>query len=126
LDSTTQDFVAEGRFDQFNPAQFLRAAQGRLNGNFKTSGRLGESPQLHFDFALRNSRLADAPATGGGQLDLAWPHVRKANLALDLGPNHLRLTGAFGQPGEKLRLDIQAPRLAPYGIDGDLQAKLEA
>lgn len=126
LDSATRDFVAEGRFDQFNPAQFLRTAKGHLNGNFNAAGRLGAAPQLRFDFALRDSRLADAPATGGGQIDLAWPHVRKANLALDLGPNHARLNGAFGRPGEKLRLDIQAPRLAPYGIEGDLQVQLEA
>lgn len=126
LDTSTQDFLAEGRFDQFNPAQFLRAAHGQLNGDFSAAGRLGESPQLRFEFALRNSRLADAPATGSGQLELAWPHVRKANLALDLGPNRARLTGAFGRPGEKLQLDIQAPKLAPYGLEGDLQARLEA
>ena len=126
LDSTTQNFLAEGRFDQFNPAQFLRAAKGQLNGDFSAAGRLGESPQLRFEFALRNSRLADAPATGGGQLELAGPQVRKANLALDLGPNRARLTGAFGRPGEKLLLEIEAPKLAPYGIEGDLQARLEA
>ena len=126
LDSATQDFLAEGRFDQFNPAQFLRAAKGQLNGDFSAAGRLGESPQLRFEFALRDSRLADAPATGGGQLELVGPQVRKANLALDLGPNRARLTGAFGRPGEKLLLEIRAPKLAPYGIEGDLQARLEA
>lgn len=126
MDSRTQEFLATGRFERIDPGQFLRTAPGRLNGDFSAAGQLDAAPRLRFEFALRDSRLANAPATGGGQLELVWPHIRKANLALDLGPNRARMNGALGRPGDKLRVEIQAPKLAPYGIEGDLQLELEA
>ena len=126
LHTSSGEFSLDGKFGRFNPAQFMRAPVGNLNGDFTASGRISKTPQLLARFALRDSRLANAPASGRGQIDLAWPHLRKADLQLDLGPNRARLLGAFGKAGEKLSLDIDAPALTPYGLEGDLQAHLEA
>lgn len=128
MDEKRGDFTLAGRFDRFDPAQFMRAPAGSLNGDLRASGRITPSaaPQFTLDFALRDSRLANAPASGRGHVDLAGRHLRKADLSLLFGANRARLAGAFGQAGEKLRLDIEAPALAPYGIEGDLAAHLEA
>ena len=128
MDEKKGDFALTGRFDRFDPSRFMRAPAGSLNGDLRAGGRIAaaSAPQLTLDFSLRDSRLANAPASGGGHVDLAGRHLRKADLSLMFGANRARLAGAFGQAGEKLRLDIEAPALAPYGIEGDLEAHLEA
>ena len=124
--TATREFSLQGRFDHFDPAQFVHAPAGSLDGDFKASGRMDKTPQLDLSFALRDSRLANAPANGRGHVNLVWPQVRKADVQLDFGPNRVRLAGAFGGAGDRLRLDIDAPALAPYGMEGDLQAHLQA
>lgn len=124
LHTGSRDFSAKGTFERFDPAQFLHAPAGNLNGDFKVDGRIAKSPLINAEFALHDSRFANAPATGHGKVGLAWPQVRKADVALDFGPNKLRLAGAFGRAGERLNLDIAAPALKPYGLEGDLQAHL--
>jgi translocation and assembly module TamB len=122
LNTNSREFSLRGTFERFDPAQFMRVPAGNLNGDLSINGRLANAPQLNADFVLRDSRLANAPATGRGKVNLAWPQVRRADVALDLGVNKLRLAGAFGRAGEQLTLDITAPALSPYGMDGDLQA----
>ena len=45
-------------------------------------------------------------------------------MQLAAGPNRLTARGAFGQPGDTLQVDIEAPELAPYGLDGSLTGYL--
>ena len=45
-------------------------------------------------------------------------------MQLAAGPNTLTARGSFGQPGDSLQVDIDAPALAPYGVDGSLTGRL--
>lgn len=126
LNTRSREFSLSGSLDRFDPSRFLRTAAGSINGNFKSTGRLDKTPRLTLDFGLHDSRFADAPVTGKGSIDLAWPHLKHADVALVLGKNNIRLLGAIGKPGEVLKLDVDAPALKPYGLEGDLQAQLEA
>ena len=47
------------------------------------------------------------------------------DVALSAGPNRLAATGAFGRPEDRLNVRIDAPRLAPFGIDGALRGRLD-
>lgn len=124
LQIDTRRFSGNGRFAHFDPAQFVHAPHGNLNGNFNIAGSLQSALQAQLSFALDQSRFAAAPANGRGRVEIAWPRIPQADVALTLGKNRLRLHGAFGRAGDTLRLDVDAPALSPYGIDGDLQAHL--
>lgn len=126
LNTVNQEFALTGSLERFDPARFVRTASGSINGDFKANGRFSKAPTLTLDFALRDSRYAEAPASGTGHIDLSWPHLRRTDVSLLLGKNSLRLAGALGKTGEALTLDIDAPVLAPYGLHGDMQAHLVA
>lgn len=53
-----------------------------------------------------------------------WPRIPRADVQLAAGPNTLTARGAFGQAGDSLQVDIDAPALTPYGIDGSLNGRL--
>lgn len=126
LNTVTMDFALSGSFSHFDPSRFVRTASGDINGDFKTAGRLGKAPRLSFEFGLNNSRFANAPANGKGSVELAWPQLRRSDVSLVLGQNTFRLLGALGKPNEVLKLDINAPALKPYGLEGDMQVHMEA
>jgi len=44
---------------------------------------------------------------------------------LQAGANLLTAKGAFGRPGDLLAVELDAPQLAPYGLDGGLSGHLE-
>lgn len=113
-------FEAQGEVAQFDPGRFLRGVSGQLNGNFHAKGRLQPQPDFKLDFQLERSRLAELPITGKGELNVAWPAVRQADVRLEVGNNWLSASGAFGRPGDNLDVAIQAPQLADLGLDGDL------
>ena len=124
LESKGLVFEAHGILSHFDPSRFLRAARGDINGRFHGAGRLQPAADFKFDFQLENSHLAGLPLTGQGALDVAWPAVRRADVRLDVGANRLVVGGAFGRAGDSLNLDIQAPRLADLGLEGDVAGGL--
>ena len=65
------------------------------------------------------------PLAGSGRLTLAWPNVSLLDVAITAGENHLTAKGSFGRPQDRLTLRIDAPRLAPFGIDGSLSGKID-
>ncbi len=117
-------FSATGELERFNPSRFARVPAAMLNGSLSTSGRLRPRPVVEAQFVLRDSRLAGQPLTGRGDLVIDWPRIPRADVQLAAGPNTLTARGAFGQPGDSLQVDIDAPALAPYGIDGSLSGHL--
>ena len=137
---TAQDmtFSVAGELERFDPSRFARVPAAMLNGTFSASGRLraaatglGSSgagaqprPVVEAQFVLRDSRLAGQPLTGRGDLVIDWPRIPRADVQLAAGPNTLTARGAFGQPGDSLQVDIDAPALAPYGMDGSLTGHL--
>ncbi len=117
-------FSAAGELERFDPSLFARVPAAMLNGTLLASGRLRPRPVVEAQFVLRDSRLAGQPLTGRGDLVIDWPRIPRADVQLAAGPNTLTARGAFGQPGDSLRVDIDAPALAPYGLDGSLAGHL--
>ena len=77
---------------------------------------MGLRAQLALTFNLRDSRLG-AQKLRGGVIDLRGQHLRKIDVDLDAAGNRLN-AGAFGRPGDLLRLRLQAPRLETIGLVG--------
>ena len=123
---TAQDmtFSAAGELERFDPSRFARVPAAMLNGTLSATGRLRPRPVVEAQFVLRDSRLAGQPLAGRGDLVIDWPRIPRADVQLAAGPNTLTARGAFGQPGDSLRVDIDAPALAPYGLDGSLAGHL--
>lgn len=123
---TTQEmtFSVAGELGRFDPSRFARVPAAMLNGTLSASGRLGPRPVVEAQFVLRDSRLAGQPLTGRGDLVIDWPRIPRADVQLAAGRNTLTARGAFGQSGDTLQVDIDAPALAPYGLDGSLAGHL--
>jgi len=117
-------FSASGELLRFDPSRFARVPAAMLNGRLAASGRLQPRPVVEAQFQLRESRFAGQPLTGRGDLVIDWPRIPRADIQLVAGPNRLAARGAFGQPGDILGVDIEAPALAPYGAEGSLNAHL--
>jgi translocation and assembly module TamB len=97
----------------------------RINARFDAEGRLAPAPVIDGHFELEESRFAGQPLAGSGRLTLAWPNVSLLDVAITAGENHLTAKGSFGRPQDRLTLRIDAPRLAPFGIDGSLSGKID-
>ncbi len=118
-------FSASGELARFDPSRFARVPAAALNGTLAAKGRLQPRPVVEAQFALRDSRFAGQPLTGRGELVIDWPRIPRADVQLAAGPNRLTARGAFGRPGDSLRVDIEAPELGPYGLDGSLAGFLQ-
>ena len=118
-------FDLEGRLKNFDPARFVTSPAARLNAEFQASGALRPQPALALRFNLADSEFNRQRIAGAGSLQLENQRLHHVDLQLNAGSNTLRALGARGATGDKLRLNIDAPRLEPFGIDGDLNAQLE-
>ena len=118
-------FTLQGQLREFDPQRFLASLPtARINAEFSARGSSRPQLAIGLGFQLRNSRFAGELLAGGGEIDLAPKHLRKADVELSAGGNRLLAKGAFGAPGESLRLSIAAPRLDPLGPTGDLAADI--
>jgi translocation and assembly module TamB len=120
-----QTFAAKGTLRRFDPSRFAKAPAASINADLEAQGQLGPQPVVEARFALGDSRYAGMPLGGQGRLSLAWPRIHDVDVALSVGPNQLAATGAFGRPEDRLSVRIDAPRLAPFGIDGALRGRFE-
>jgi translocation and assembly module TamB len=118
-------FTAEGLLSRFDPSRFAKVPAASINARFKTTGKLAPRPIIDASFALQESLLAGHAFTGQGSLRVDWPHIPQADIALHAGPNHLTARGAFGRPGDALAIDIDAPQLASYGLEGGISGRLD-
>src|SRR5690606_22419572 len=66
---------------------------------------------------LVDSQLAGNALTGDGRLALTGERVHDVALDLALAGNRVRLAGAWGQRGDRLQLDLDAPRLGALGLN---------
>ncbi|MBL8428279.1 MAG: translocation/assembly module TamB domain-containing protein [Dechloromonas sp.] len=118
-------FSAEGQLQRFDPSRFAKVPAALINASFKADGRLDPRAVVDASFTLKDSRVANQPLTGQGTLAIDWPRIPRADVQLLAGANRLSAKGAFGQPGDTLNLDIDAPQLAPYGLDGGLSGRID-
>ena len=126
-------FSAKGSLQDFDPARFVAAGEipalpkTRLTARFSAEGALRPELQVAADFDLKDSRINDQPLSGKGSVDVLGERLRKVTAAIDVAGNQLRASGAFGKAGDRLRLQVQAPKLAALGIpdiSGDASADL--
>jgi translocation and assembly module TamB len=118
-------FTAEGELQRFDPSRFGQWPAAQINARLKAAGRLSPQPVAEASFVLQDSRLAGQPLNGEGQLSIAWPRIPRLAIQLAAGANRLSAQGAFGQAGDRLTVDVTAPQLDPYGLEGGLDGHLE-
>lgn len=118
-------FSAQGELNHFDPSRFAKFAAAEINARFTASGQLSPRPLIDGHFELKDSLWAGQPLAGQGRLKVDWPQVPLADIQLRAGPNRLLAKGAFGRPGDSLTIDIDAPKLAPYGLTGGLNGHFE-
>lgn len=114
-----QAFAFKARLQQFNPAQFIQSPAARINAQLDGSGQL--QPMVgRVQFALDDSTL-DTPAgrralVGQGVATWSAGHVADLAVSLDLAGNRLKAAGAFGRPGDVLKLEADFPALETFGV----------
>jgi len=109
-------FRLSGRLDRFDPSRLARLPAASLNAEFSATGKLAPSPAGRIEFVLRASRLLGLALTGRGAIALAANRLEEANVSVHFGENRLDAAGAYGAPGDRLDIRLEAPRLASLGI----------
>lgn len=110
-----QAFSLEAEVQHFNPARFARWAEADINARVKAEGQVQPALALVARVHIDPSRFAGEALSGQGKVTVAWPLIRQSDVYLTHGPNSLVAEGAFGQPGDRLQLRAELPRLALYG-----------
>ncbi len=118
-------FALAGELQRFDPSRFGKLPAAQINARLKADGKLSPQPVAEANFVLQDSRLAGQPLSGEGRLTVAWPRIPRLDIRLAAGANRLSAQGAFGQPGDTLAVDINAPQLGPYGLEGGIDGRLE-
>lgn len=118
-------FTLDAKLQRFDPSRFAQVPAARINATIQASGQLQDKPQVDASFELNDSLFAKQPMSGQGQLKLAWPTIPAIAIRLALGDNHLDASGAFGKPGDRLLLVIDAPKLEPFGGEGGIAGRIE-
>ncbi|MDR2926009.1 MAG: translocation/assembly module TamB domain-containing protein [Azoarcus sp.] len=118
-------FVLKLDLNDFSPAAFLPASPpGSIKLRAAASGTLSEKPLIAAHYVFGESRFNGRPLAGRGLLTWNGAHVRDADIGLDLAGNRFRLIGAWGEPLDRLALELDAPRLVDtgFGLQGRLRA----
>ncbi|GHU27550.1 hypothetical protein AGMMS50256_07640 [Betaproteobacteria bacterium] len=118
-------FAARGTLRHFDPSLFVKMPAALINADIEAQGRLDPQPVVEGRFSLKDARYAGLPLGGQGRVSLAWPRVYDADITLFSGTNRLAVTGGFGRPEDSLSVKIDAPRLAPFGIEGALRGRID-
>lgn len=101
------------------------APEGALGMDLAVRGQLSAQPQATAELRLVDSQLAGNALTGDGRLALTGERVHDVALDLALAGNRVRLAGAWGQRGDRLQLDLDAPHLGALGLNVDGRAGAE-
>jgi translocation and assembly module TamB len=118
-------FQARGRLVRFDPSLYLAVPAASLNADFDARGQTRPGPSGELRFALRgDSRFDGRPLEGRGEVTLLPGRLARADVDLQLAGNALSAQGAFGAPGDRLDMRIDAPRLAALGVG--VEGRLEA
>ncbi|MRV72910.1 hypothetical protein GJ700_14460 [Duganella sp. FT92W] len=111
------ELKASGTAQKIDPAAFGPYGLGNINGNFTIGYNSGRAV---FDVALLPSTYSGAPLAGyakGSVEPGPAPRIAGIDADVKLGPNSVRVQGAFGAARDRLDWNIDAPRLAVLGPD---------
>lgn len=121
-------FNVKGMLHHFNPVHISpRWPSGDINATIKAHGQLNKGQTIRVAAQIMKSQLSGAPLEG--QLEGAWVTERLSQVRthLLLGKNRLWMEGAFGAPGDRLLVKVNAPelRLIGLGFSGQIQGAME-
>lgn len=96
------------------------APEGRIGFDLAAQGVIAQRVQADVELELADTRLHGQALDGGGHLRVDGERIVDAALAFELAGNRLQLAGGWGQAGDRLALQLQAPRLGAlgYGLSG--------
>lgn len=132
-----------GTLSGFNPARFFSATprgkrkwkvpDARINMQFNAQGTLRPALRAVVDFHIRDSTYAGLPMTGSGTVRMAGKKILPSEARVSIAGNQAALKGSFGEPGDRLRVNIDAPAFGRLGfglsgllrVDGELAGSLE-
>ncbi len=107
-----QSFAADLRFNGIDPSRFTDAPSARLSGSTRLEGSLAPAWRLQGRFELRDSLLRGLPVSGSGSVSADAGRIATPGTIFRVGDNRLRVSGAYGRPGDSLSLKLDAQRLA--------------
>lgn len=139
-------FDLRGEVVHLDPRDFGDFPKADVSAAFHVDGTIGTAatarvPQnfrVRTDLKIAPSRVMDRPVVGTvagtvigalpavapkGNAPVVLNQVAGAKVALAFGVNRVELDGSFGQPQDRLRWSVDAPRLADvgYGVAGSLK-----
>lgn len=120
-----RSFASEGELQRFDPSRFAKVPAAHINASFKAGGRLAPRPVIDGSFNLHESRVAGQPLSGQGTVVIDWPRIPRADIQLLSGANRLTARGAYGHAGDILSIDLDAPQLTPYALEGGLNGHVD-
>jgi translocation and assembly module TamB len=136
---TKSPYSIEGKLENFNPAVFIAAVQGKqknshsrtspkipnahINAELQAKGALHPELQADVSFFIYDSTYQGLPMKGTGSVHLAGQRLLPSKADLQIAGNNVLLDGSFGAPSDHLNLKIDAPALARigFGLSGLLQ-----
>lgn len=112
-----QQIDARAELMNANPQQFWPGAPaGKLNGLLTAKGVIAKAASMQIDLTINNSQLSGEPLSGSAHGKLDGERISALNADLRLANNRLIASGAWGNPGDRLKAQINAPNLAPLGM----------
>lgn len=110
-----REFVAEGRIDRLDPADFAKVPAGELNAAFAVKGNLAKGFAGEATLDIAKSRYAGLPAEGRVVLAAEGARLLRTEADVALGATHFVAKGALGNVGDTMELKLVSPDLAPIG-----------
>ncbi|AOX99626.1 translocation/assembly module TamB domain-containing protein [Jeongeupia sp. USM3] len=110
-----EDFIAEARLSNVNPAEFAAVPAGRISGRVDAKGALKPALAATLHYELAQSTFNNRPLSGKGELALSETRLKHADLWLALGSNRVAAKGALGAAGDKLDLQLGLNNLGEIG-----------
>lgn len=109
-----KQFQLAGALQGFNPADFGDYPVARVNAALSATGQLAAEPQATLVFAIADSHFRHQPLSGQGSLSVSATRIWDSALMLRLARNQLEVKGAFGRPGDRLNVQIEAENLSAF------------
>lgn len=102
-----------------------KGINARINTTFDARGTLHPALTADVNFKVFDSMYDDLPMTGGGRVQLEGKRLMPSDAQLSIAGNDVRLKGSFGEPADRLNVDLNAPALGRLGFGLSGLAKLQ-
>lgn len=109
------DFKFDLQLKDFNPAEYIAVAPGKIAASVQAKGVLKPKPELDLQYAFGASQFNGQPLSGEGVFKLDQQRLQQADLWLGLGANQLSAKGSLGLNSDRLNIGLKIPDLAVLG-----------